>query len=186
MGISLGQNPSGAMSQVGAGFRAVGDRTEALIASVLGVVAIWTLAAGGVISGWQFTAGVVVWAFAVTPLTPLLFEGPHPSQRVPLMLGGAVATVIAVAVPVASITESNGWRVVMIVAFAGVVGAVLSRLYGPLTEEAARMAPSPDLIGVHTGFNRGDIIEADAEIGLTDQELDASREAALAGRGAAS
>ena len=59
-------------------------------------------------------------------------------------------------------------------------------LYGPLTEEAARMAPSPDLIGVHTGFNRGDIIEADAEIGLTDQELDASRKAALAGRGAAS
>ena len=185
MGISLGQNPSGAMSRVGVGFRAVGERTEALILGVLGVVAIWTLAAGGVVSGWQFTAGVVVWAFAVTPLTPLLFEGPHPSQRVPLMLGGAVATVIAVAVPVASITESNGWRVVMIVAFAGVVGAVLARIYGPLTEEDTRVAPSPDLIGVHQGFNRGDIIEADAEIGLIDDELDASREAVLAGRGGA-
>ena len=121
----------------------------------------------------------------MTPLTPLLFEGPHPSQRVPLMLGGAVATVIAVAVPVASITESNGWRVVMIVAFAGVVGAVLARIYGPLTEEDTRVAPSPDLIGVHQGFNRGDIIEADAEIGLIEDELDASREAVLAGRGGA-
>jgi uncharacterized membrane protein len=59
------------------------------------------------------------------------------------MLGGAVATVIAVAVPVASITESNGWRVVMIVAFAGVVGAVLSRIYGPLTEEEAAWRPRP-------------------------------------------
>ena len=186
MGISLGQNPSGAMSQVGAGFRAVGERTEALVLSVLGAIAIWVLAAGGVISGWQFTAGVVVWVFAVAPLTPLLFEGPNPSQRVPLTIGGAVATVIAVAVPIASITESNGWRVIMIVAFAGVVGAVLTRIYGPLTEEEVVVAPSPDMIGVHQGFDRADIIEADAEIGLTEHELDAYRGAVLAGRGGGS
>ena len=186
MGISLGQNPSGAMSQVGAGFRAVGERTEALIVSALGAVAIWVLAVGGAISGWQFTAAIVVWVFAVAPMTPLLFEGPHPSQRTPLLIVGSLATVVAAAVPIDSITESNGWRVVMIVVFAGVVGAVLTRIYGPLTESDAMVAPSPDLIGVHEPFDRGDIIEADAEIGLTEHELDAHREAVLAGQGGAS
>ena len=102
------------------------------------------------------------------------------------MIGGLVATAIAVLVPVASITESNGWRVVMIVTFAGVVGAVLTRIYGPLTEEDALVAPSPDMIGVHDHLNRGDVIEADGQIGLTEDQLNAYRETVLAGSGGGS
>ena len=171
MGISLGRNPSGAMTEVGAGFRAVGERTEALVISVLGAVGIWVLTAVGVVSGWQFTAAIVVWVFVVAPLTPLLFDGPHPSQRLPVAIGGVSATVVALLVPVASITESNGWRVIMIGAFAGAVGAVLTRVYGPLDAEAAAPQPSPDLAGVNRPFDRGELIEVDAALGLTEADL---------------
>lgn len=171
MGISLGRNPSGAMTEVGAGFRAVGERTEALVISVLGAVGIWVLTAVGVVSGWQFTAAIVVWVFVVAPLTPLLFDGPHPSQRLPVAIGGVSATVVALLVPVASITESNGWRVIMIGAFAGAVGAVLTRAYGPLDAEAAAPQPSPDLAGVNRPFDRGELIEVDAALGLTEADL---------------
>ncbi|MEZ5380362.1 MAG: ABC transporter permease [Microthrixaceae bacterium] len=172
MGISLGRNPSGAMSEVGAGFRAVGERLEALTISVAGVVALWALAAADVVSGWQFTSATLVWVVAVAPLTPLLFAGPHPERRLGVAAVGVGATLVALAIDVAQLTDSNGWRVVAMVVFAALVGVVLTRLYGPLEEvDAPAPAPSPDLIGVESPLTRGDRIEADGVIGLTDADL---------------
>ena len=207
MGISLGRNPSGAMSELGAGFRAVGERLEALVVSVVGVAVLWLMRAAHVpeaptwlrrfddlpaINGWQFTAAVLVWVFAVTPLLPLLFADSGVRRRWPMLVPGAVGVAVALAitwVPAegqpafwSTLMASNGWRVVLMVLLAVVTGALMTRLAGPLETPADdAVTPALDLVGIDGPFSRAEVIEAEAALGVDEDEIAAYGELVGAG-----
>lgn len=159
MGITLGQNPSGMVSEFADLYREVGRENRYLAAAVAGEVVIWGAAASGLLSNWWFTAATLVWLVGVVPSIPRVEEY---DRRTAALSQSAAALLTTVLVPWESI-DSNGWRVVLAVCIAG-TAAVASKLLAASDTDDAEV--SPDMAGVGRELNSADVIEAEAAIGL--------------------
>jgi branched-chain amino acid transport system permease protein len=182
MGISLGRDPDGAAPQLAAGFKAVGQSVPTLAVTAVGSVALWVITRVEMLDKWSFVAAMVVFVFAMVPLTPLVFAPPEmPGRRWAMELWLAVAVVVAAVIPWATVIESNGMRVVLIIVYTlltariamGVHGAAMDMLPGGAPTETT----SPDEMGLHAPLTYADALDAGRALGI-DEELLAARNGA--------
>lgn len=176
MGISLGRDPDGAAPQAAAGFRHVGESPLALGVAGGGAAAIWLAARTGVIDGWGFTAAIVTFVFAVVPIVPLV-ASPWPGRRAATLVWAVGATLVAAFVPWATGIESNGMRVVAILALVIVAVRGAMVVHGNVPTElraggAPSSQPSPDELGLHAPLTRADALDAGRVLGLDEDLLD--------------
>lgn len=187
MGISLGREPDGAAPQVAAGYRAVGESLPSLVATGVGLVALYWATRADVIDSWSFVAALVVFVMSVVPLLPVLLDGsgavPN-SRRAAAATWYVVALATAVLVPWTDGITSNGYRFLLILVLAflsarigiGVLGVDPSAPDRP----AATRAPSPDMVGVDTPLTRADALDAARALGVPEAALQQPTAAGLA------
>ncbi|HKY16258.1 MAG TPA: ABC transporter permease, partial [Microthrixaceae bacterium] len=117
MGVSLGRNPNGAVSDMADAVRPLSSSARAMGVGALTAFGLWGLAYGGIIDGWQFTAAIAVLLLAVLPLLPALVS-PGGSDHL-LALALSVALLVgACSIGWEGMTSSNGLRFVALMAYA--------------------------------------------------------------------
>lgn len=175
MGISLGRDPDGAAPQMAAGYKAVAESPPTLGVAAVGAALIWFVTWRDHIDGWGFFGAIVVFAFALVPLTPLVF-GPRiaGARRWAMELWLVVAVIGALLIPWSTAMDSNGLRVVAVFVYAVLTARVAVGIHGQAALrpgfEPVVEGPSPDMVGIDTPFTRADALEASRGIGL-DEEL---------------
>jgi branched-chain amino acid transport system permease protein len=167
IGIGLGRNPSGAISDIGDAYRQVGESRPALGCSIAGPVVLWVLARSHTINNWTFVATIVVFVLAVVPLLPILFA-PIQGGRAALTGVFLIAVVVAVgSLDWSTLIASNGMRFLVIVLVAVATAGLSFPIHGaipPRTEPG----PSPDLLGIDRPLTASDILEADVALGIDE------------------
>jgi branched-subunit amino acid ABC-type transport system permease component len=167
IGIGLGRNPSGAISDIGDAYRQVGESRPALGCSIAGPVILWVLARSHTISNWTFVATLVVFVLAVVPLLPVLFT-PIQGGRAALTGGFLVAAVVAVGCfDWGTLIASNGMRFLVIILITVVTAGAAFPIHGAMPARA-EPGPSPDLLGVDRPLAASDILEADVALGIDE------------------
>jgi branched-chain amino acid transport system permease protein len=180
MGISLGREPEGAAPRLAAGFGAVGRSRWALAATGGGLVVLWWATRSDLVDRWTFVAALVVFVLSVVPLLPVVLAPadapgvPSVARRAATAAWFAVALAVTLAVPWATVTESNGYRILLVLAITlltarvaiGVVGVDPSR-----GEQPRPPAPAPDLVGVDRPLTRADALEAARALGIDEADL---------------
>ena len=172
IGVSLGRNPNGAVSEIAVGYRPVGQSPPALATSIAVAVLLWVLAWQEVIGNWTFVVALIVFALGVVPLLPIAFATPRqPRQMAAGALGIAITTVVCLA-DWSSLIESNGMRVVAAFALALATAIVGLAVAGALVAQFPDPLPSPDLMGLDAPLSRSDVLEADRVLGLSAADLE--------------
>lgn len=179
MGISLGRDPDGAAPQLAAGFKAVGQSVPTLAVTAVGSVVLWVVTRVEMLDKWSFVAAMVVFVFAMVPLTPLVFAPPEmPGRRWAMELWLTFAVVMAAVIPWATMIESNGMRVVLIIVYTLLTARVAMGVHGAAMEMLPGAAPtsttSPDEMGLHAPLTYADALDAGRALGI-DEELLAAR-----------
>ena len=180
MGISLGRNPDGAAADIADSYRRFSQSLPAMVTGGVLTFALWLAARQGAITNWSFVAALVVVAIAALPVLPAIFPPPgvkRTGRTVPAALWLLVAIALTAALPWATFTASNGYRLLMILLWA-VVSAVVA--IGVLGENPTNLAPpaepSPDLLGIDAPLTRSDALEAGRAVGIDEAELTGSHE----------
>lgn len=178
MGISLGRDPDGAAPQLAEAFKPVSKSPPSLVVATVGGAGLWALARFEVIGNWSFIAAGVVLSFVVVPLMPLLFAPREvPGRRVPTAVFLAVAVAVAAVIPWATAIESNGVRIVAMLAFVILAARVAAAVHGAVPPRTVHVGPapvSPDLVGIDVPLTQSDAIDAGRALGI-DEELIAAQ-----------
>lgn len=178
MGISLGREPDGVSPQLAVGFREVGKSPISLVIAAVSSVALWVAAATEVIGNWSFVTAGLALAFTLVPVLPaLLSPGLESRRRVSSaawLVGGVIASA---AIPWATITDSNGLRVLAMIAFVTLLSRVSVGLLGfdpanPDAEISSRSEDeSPDFFGIVQPITRPQALEAARIFGIDEEML---------------
>lgn len=171
MGISLGREPSGAIPQIGAAYRGVLERREALGIFIGSGALLWLLARTDTITNWTFVVTLTVFVLGVVPLLPVWLE-PIPGGRA--LAAGMVQTVGLVAVAAVDWEEaipSNGMRVVAMFAMAIALAGVAVAVHGKVPRTGPPPAPSPDLLGIDRPLSRSDVMDAERALGIREGDI---------------
>lgn len=184
IGISLGRDPDGATPQMAKAFEAVKMSPRTMALAGLGGAAMWLLAWSEVITGWTLVAGIVVFYFTVLPLVPLLLAPREliGGRRGPTAAWMVFTMIVVLGLPWSTAIESNGMRVLAILAYAILNARITAGVHGELPSMrpgAATPPPSPDLIGIDRPLTKADALDAGRELGLDEEQL-----ASLGARGA--
>ncbi len=171
IGIGLGRNPSGAISDIGDAYRQVGESRPALGCSIAGPIVLWILARSHTITNWTFVGTIIVFTLAVVPLLPVLFN-PIPGGRALLTGAWLIAVVVVVgSLDWDTLVSSNGMRLLLMVLAAATAAGLAFPIHGaipPRTEPE----PSPDLLGIDRPMSAADVLEADVILGLSEAVFD--------------
>lgn len=170
IGISLGRNPNGAVSEMAVGYRPVGQSPPALAVTVAGTAGLWALARYDVIPNWTFVAALVVFVGSIVPLLPVLVGG---RGRAPVATVVAIVALLSVVmVNWETVIESNGMRVLAILAAAVVTLALIQVTLGaPGDADDVTPSPLPDELGLGAEFTRSDIIDAGRALGIREEDF---------------
>lgn len=170
MGISLGRNPDGAVSQIGDAYRAVLYQRASLGLTLAGPVIFWILARSGTITGWGFVAMMVVFFLGVVPLLPVLLEPIEGGRALPAGIVMVAGLAVVGAINWGAMTESNGLIMVLTLVAAIVLAGVAAAVHGNVPR-LTEPQPSPDLVGVDRPLTRSDVLEAERALGLSEADL---------------
>ncbi|MGI9578157.1 MAG: ABC transporter permease subunit, partial [Microthrixaceae bacterium] len=175
MGISLGRNPDGAASEIGEAYRDFSRSTAAIIAAVAAAGALWYCARTDIIENWGFFAAIVALAFGVLPVLPAILPPPG-TQRVGRTVPTAIWLVLALgvtaAIPWEEITTSNGFRLILVLIWTGLVAVTSIGILGVNpSPRQFESGPSPDEIGFAEPLSRSEALEAGSALGLEEGAL---------------
>ena len=171
MGISLGKNPSGAISQLGDAFRPVAGSREASAVAVGGPALLWLLARSGTINNWTFVACLVVAVLAVIPAVPTLIQ-PIPGGRALPAGMTAIAMLVGVGlIDWSTAFTSSGMRILGIFVAVGVTAAAVRAVHGAMPPLGAEPGPNPDMVGIHDPLSLSDVHEAERAIGVKEADF---------------
>jgi hypothetical protein len=179
MGMNLGKNPTGAAPQFAEGFAPLAARRSAAIAAVVGAVALWALAATGVISNWSFVAALIVGLLGVAPLLAFAVA---PAQERPIRAPYALAVGVAALAAVAladweSLIGSNGWRVVAMVVLGVVLGRVLFAFAG-IEDPRAVAEPDANELFLDSALSPSEVWEIERNLDIHEAVGSGGRESA--------
>ncbi len=191
MGIQLGRNPDGASSEIARSYRALAESVPASTATGVAVVLLWIAARLEYIDNWSFVAALVVILFGVMPLVGFVLPPPGvhmPGRRTAAGIWMLFAVVVTAALPWATMVDSNGFRLLMMLVFAFVVAGVTLGIHGEvdlselgLETATAEEMESPDFIGLGTEITAAEAFRAGAEIGLDGELAPGARQVPAAG-----
>ncbi len=181
MGIGMGRNPDGAASDIARSYRSLIESVPASVVTAIAFAILWISARLEYISNWDFFAGVLVILLAVMPLIGSILPPPGvqvAGRRLAAGLWLVFALLITAVLPWETLVESNGFRILLMLVWAGVVASIAVGVHGAVDLEAlglgtdtAAEIESPDLMGFGTEITRADAQLAARAIGL-DGELD--------------
>jgi hypothetical protein len=171
IGINLGKNPSGAITQLADGYRAVASSPETIGLAIGGPVIAWLLARSGTINNWTFVALITVMVFAVIPLVPVLVAPIPGGRALPAGMWCIAALVATGALDWQHAISSNGLKVVGILAATVVTAAVGAAVHGAVPRTGPPLAPSPDMIGIDAPLSRNDVMDAERALGLSAKDF---------------
>jgi branched-chain amino acid transport system permease protein len=172
-GVGLGQNPAGAVTQIGDGFRGT-TTSNRVLPVMIGVPLLgWALAHFEVIGNWTLIAFLVMFFIGLLPLLPNVLHPKAGSRPIPSLVLGVAALVGVSLIDWSTFVESLGWRVLIMGLLAFGVGIVLTVVDGGIDVPALIGDPfeSPDLMGVHEPFRAWQLADAEAALGLKPEEL---------------
>lgn len=179
MGVSLGREPEGAAPQLSVGFREVGRSPISLVITTIAAVALWLAARAEVIGNWSFATAGLALAFTLVPVLPALITSRLETRRriasTVWLVGGVVVSAV---IPWGTITDSNGLRVLAMLALLILLSRVSAGLLGfdpaqPESETAVvhDAELSPDLIGITDAIGRPQALEAARVFGIDEEML---------------
>lgn len=174
MGLSLGREPDGAAPQLAVGFREVGKSPISLVIAAIGAGVVWLAAWTSAIENWGFVSAALVLSLALVPLLPGIFSKEiDSSRRAATTVWLLVALVAAALIPWGTAIESNGMRVVAIIAFVLLIGRVAVAIigYDPTVLGEKLQTASPDMIGIDEPITRAQAIDAVSIFGVTEDML---------------
>ena len=124
----------------------------------------------------SFVVGITVLVFVVLPVLPLLFAPREvPGRRAPTAVAAVAGLVLAVAIPWGTAIDSNGMRLMAILAFVILTVRVVMAVHGAVPSRVPQVGPapvSPDMVGIDRPLTLSDAIDADRALGI-DEELSA-------------
>jgi hypothetical protein len=172
MGISLGRNPDGAASEIGEAYRDFSRSTAAIVAAVAAAGVLWYCARTDIIENWGFFAAMVALAFGVLPVLPAVLPPPgthRVGRTVPTAVWLVVALAVTAAIPWEQITTSNGFRLILVLLWTGLVAITSIGVLGVNpTPRQFESRPSPDEIGFDQPLSRSEALEAGSAVGLEE------------------
>ena len=172
VGVSLGRNPNGAVSEIAVGYRPVGQSPTALATGIGGAAILWFLAWQELITNWTFVVALIVFTAGVVPLLPLSLATPHTNRQ---LAGGAVGAAAIVVICLAdwdTVIGSNGMRIVAAFAMALAVAIAGMATAGGLSAGLGDEEPSPDLLGVDRPLTHSDVLDAERILGVSAADLE--------------
>jgi branched-chain amino acid transport system permease protein len=169
IGVSLGRSPAGVTTQVSDGFEPVRRAPVAGVGAAVAAVVVWVLAWRDVIDGWTFVAAVTALAAVLPGVAAAVGLGLGTARRAAVGAIAVIGVAVALAVPWADLSDSNGVRFVAFVGYAIVIGVTASGVAGVL--RVGDDEPSPDLAGITSPLDRSDIAEADRILGISEEDL---------------
>ena len=162
VGITIGRQPTGVADQVADGLRPLLGRWVLIATGVAGGVAIWALTTTGTIGRWSFTFAMLVWCTSVIGVLPDLVD--HRDWRAAVAAVWLAAGMgVAAFVDWGEVVATTGWRLIVVLGLATVVGVVARRL----VDRAPRPAvESPDSIGIDRPFTPVEVEAAERRLGV--------------------